>query len=194
MIRLALMRHGRTRWNLDGRIQGRTDIPLEPDALRALRDLSLPVEWREAALVSSPLSRAIATAEAVTGRTPKIVPALTEMDWGEWEGQKGADLLADDTSDFSDLSEWGWSFRPPDGEAPDDVRARLQPWLGGLRRDTVAVTHIGVMRVCLAMATGWSFFGEPPFRIKRNRLYILEVDGQNLNFIADQPRLIEDCK
>jgi len=46
MIRLAVIRHGRTEWNRDGKIQGHRDIPLEPDAVKELADYRLPILGR----------------------------------------------------------------------------------------------------------------------------------------------------
>ncbi|MFN3642441.1 MAG: histidine phosphatase family protein [Gemmobacter sp.] len=171
MIRLALLRHGATAWNRAGRIQGRSDIPLDPEARTALAALRLPEGWAAADLVASPLARAAETARLVAGRPPRIDPALTEMHWGAWEGAQGAVLRADRASGYRDIEYWGWDFRPPGGESPADLRARLVPFLAGLSRDTVAVTHIGVMRVILALAHAWDFDGPAPFRIKRGRLF-----------------------
>ncbi len=190
-VRLALLRHGHTAWNRAGRIQGRTDIPLDPDAEALLSKLRLPSPWDRAALWSSPLSRAMRTASLVTSRaaTPQI--ALTEMDWGDWEGAKGADLRSDSTSGFRDIETWGWSYRPPGGESPDNLRARLLPWANSLSEDAVAVCHIGVMRVLLAHATGWDFCGPAPFQIKRNRLYVIAMNQDGWQMESDVPRLLE---
>lgn len=178
MIRLALLRHGHTSWNRAGRIQGRTDIPLDEDARQALSRLRLPGGWEGADVVSSPLARAVETGRLITGTAPRTREALMEMDWGAWEGAHGAALAADPASGFKHIEAWGWSFRPPDGESPADLRARLLPWVATLRRDTVAVCHIGIMRVLLAHATGWAFDGPAPFQIKRNRLFVLHIDGE----------------
>ncbi|WP_093922250.1 histidine phosphatase family protein [Sulfitobacter brevis] len=177
MIHLALMRHGHTAWNRDHKIQGRTDIPLDAEARSQLATLCLPPPWDRAALWSSPLSRAVETAHLVAGRAPHITPALMEMNWGRWEGQHGTALKADPASGFRDIEDWGWGFTPPQGECPADLRARLVPWAEGLTEDSVAICHIGVMRVLLAHAMGWNFDGPAPFRIKRNRLYVLRVDA-----------------
>lgn len=190
MTRLALIRHGHTEWNRQGQIQGRTDIPLEPVAAADLGKLVLPPEWLAADLVSSPLMRAVQTAELI-GRPPRTIKALTEMDWGDWEGKKGIELKADPNSGFRDLEFWGWDYRPPNGESPADIRARLQGWLHGLTGDTVAVCHIGIMRVLLAMATGWNFSGPAPFRIKRNRLFVIHLDGDKMRHDPDPIRLLE---
>lgn len=190
MIRLALLRHGHTAWNRAGRIQGRTDIPLDADARAHLASLSLPARWQQADLVASPLSRAMDTAHLVTGRAARAEPALMEMHWGDWEGLEGARLKADPSSGFRDIEDWGWDHTPPNGEAPRDLRARLRPWAAGLTRDTVAVCHIGVMRVLMALATGWDFDGPAPFAIKRDRLFVIEMDATRWSADAIPERLV----
>lgn len=180
MIRFAMLRHGHTEWNRAGRIQGRTDIPLDDQARADLAGFTLPEGWREADLYASPLIRARETARIVAGREATVVDPLIEMDWGVWEGLKGADLRADPASGFRDIEHWGWDYRPPGGESPADVWARLKPWLLGLSNDSVAVCHIGTMRIVLARAFGWGFDGPAPFRIKRNRLFVVEIEGETL--------------
>ncbi len=178
MIRLALLRHGHTSWNRAGQIQGRTDIPLDAEARAHLAALRLPNGWDDANIVASPLSRAMETAQIVTQRTATATPALMEMDWGQWEGAHGTKLKADPTSGFCDIEQWGWDFRPPGGESPSDLRARLRPWADGLTQNTVAICHIGVMRVLMAIATGWDFDGPSPFQIKRDRLFIIHINAK----------------
>ncbi len=175
MIRLALLRHGHTDWNRAGRIQGRTDVPLDAEARAQLATLCLPPPWNVADLWSSPLVRAVETARIVAGQAPQTDAALMEMNWGDWEGKHGADLRADSTSGFRDIEHWGWEFTPPGGESPAALRARLTLWAEALTADSLAVCHIGVMRVLMARAMGWDFAGPPPFRIKRNRLYVIEI-------------------
>ena len=176
MTRLALLRHGHTEWNRAGRIQGRSDIPLDDQARQDLSELCLPAPWDKATLWSSPLHRAAETARLVAGGAPRSDDALIEMDWGEWEGQRGLDLLEIPGSGFRHIENWGWDYRPPGGESPADLRDRLQGWLATLSGDNVAVCHIGIMRVILAMAYGWDFAGPAPFKIKRNRLFVVELD------------------
>ncbi len=175
MTRLALLRHGHTDWNRAGRIQGRSDIPLDAEARTDLSQLRLPAPWDMATLWSSPLSRASETAALVSGRAPTIAPELIEMNWGAWEGQSGEALIATPGSGYRHIEDWTWDFRPPSGESPRDVDTRLQPWRARLSGDNVAVCHIGIMRVLLARAHGWEFDGPAPFKIKRNRLYILHL-------------------
>jgi probable phosphoglycerate mutase len=175
MTRLALLRHGHTHWNRAGRIQGRSDIPLDEDARAELAVARLPEPWEDATLWSSPLKRASETARLVARREPQTSDALTEMNWGDWEGLCGIDLIADPNSGYRHIEDWGWEYRPPNGETPAEVWARLEPWMKSLSGDTVAVCHIGIMRVILARAWGWDFDGLAPFKIKRNRLYIIDM-------------------
>jgi len=191
MIHLGLIRHGHTSWNRAGRIQGRTDIPLDDDARAQLARLRLPEPWDSAALVSSPLSRAVETAELISGRTPVTRPELIEMDWGKWEGQKGVELLANPENGYRHIENWGWDYRPPGGESPADLRTRLASWVASITTDTVAVCHIGIMRVLMAQACGWDFDGPSPFQIKRNRLYVLSVSPEGLSVDGEPVRLEE---
>lgn len=175
MTRLALLRHGHTEWNRAGRIQGRSDIPLDADARAELAGYYLPPPWDSASIWSSPLSRAAETAQLVSGKTPQTSDALTEMNWGEWEGQHGAELIEIPDSGYRHIEDWGWDYRPPGGESPAELWARIVPWLTGLSGDNLAVCHIGIMRVILAKAWSWDFAGPAPFKIKRNRLYVIDL-------------------
>lgn len=113
------------------------------------------------------------------------------MDWGRWEGQRGVDLIADPQSGYHHIEHWSWDFQPPGGETPRAVLARIAPWLDAMRGETVVVTHIGVMRVILARATGWDFLGVPPFHVKRDRLYVVEVEDDGRMVAHEKPvRLI----
>lgn len=190
MIRLALLRHGHTEWNRAGRIQGRTDIPLDAEAKRDLSKLMLPTAWQEATLFSSPLSRAADTARIVAGKEPHKDPALIEMNWGAWEGKFGKEMRADPDSGYRDIETWGWNYTPPDGEPPLALLNRLEPWVAQLQGDSIAVCHIGVMRVLLARATGWQFDGPAPFQIKRNRLYIIEITDKDWHLQNEPVRLV----
>ena len=191
MTRLALLRHGHTEWNRAGQIQGRSDIPLDADARTVLSEFAPPTPWDQATLWSSPLMRAVETAELVFDRAPATDPALTEMDWGDWEGLKGVDLKADPASGFRDIEHWGWDYRPPAGESPRDVADRLNVWIGTLSGDNVAVCHIGIMRVLLAQATGWDFDGPAPFAVKRNRLFVLHLGADGALTFDGIERLVQ---
>lgn len=190
MTKLALIRHGHTAWNRAGRIQGRTDIALDDTARAELSGYKLPTDWDAVNVVSSPLLRARDTAELISDTQPDIIEALIEMNWGDWEGMTGIDLKTDPNSGFRDIEYWGWDYRPPNGESPRDVWNRIEPWVENLTTDTIAVCHIGIMRMILAKASGWNFDGPAPFKIKRNRLYIVDL-SQGMSLSDTDPIRLE---
>lgn len=182
-LTIGLMRHFQTDWNAAHLLQGRTDRPLTDAARTRLSELAIPEPWASARLIATPLSRASETARILSGRTPDIEPALTELSWGDWEGRSGADLLEDPTSSYDHVETWGWGKAPPGGESPGDAWARIGPALkeiGSSGRSSLLVVHRGVMRVIMAKAWGWNFDSPEPFRIKRERIYPIHLDATGL--------------
>jgi probable phosphoglycerate mutase len=172
------MRHFPTDWNRAGRLQGRLDRPLTGEARAALSRFAVPAPWDRARVIASPLSRALDTARALWPEV-ETDPRLLEVDWGGWEGLRPADLLADPGSGFVPMERWGWTRRPPGGESPADVWARVAPLLVEIAAaafPTVFVAHRGLIRVILARAHGWDFDRPEPFAIKRARLSPVRLD------------------
>ena len=170
MTPVLLVRHGTTTWNERGRIQGRADPGLSAHGSAQVASWRLPAAWADARLLSSPLSRALETAAILTGRTPAIDPRLAEMDWGRFQGRRLADVRAKAPDAMAANESRGLDFRPPGGESPREVCARLGTLLVELATDprpVVAVCHKGVIRAALVLATGWDMQSRPPVRLTR---------------------------
>jgi probable phosphoglycerate mutase len=170
MTPVLLVRHGPTAWNESGRIQGRADIGLSPRGRDMVAGWRLPAAWTAARVLSSPLCRARETAEILTGRTPAIDPRLVEMDWGRLQGRRLAEVRAVAPETMAVNEARGLDFRPPGGESPREVCARLRSLLADLAADprpVVAVCHKGVIRAALVLATGWDMQSKPPVRLSR---------------------------
>jgi broad specificity phosphatase PhoE len=180
MTLLAVIRHGATAWNDARRMQGRQDVPLTKAARDFFAAREAPPELDGFAWTSSPLERARETAQLLAPDAPlAIEPALIEMGWGDWEGATLAALRARHGDRFADVEDRGLDFQPPGGESPRMVQARLQPWLtrlGAAGRPTVAVTHKGVIRALLGLATGWDFLGKPPARLDWTAAHLFAID------------------
>lgn len=175
MTPLLLIRHGPTAWSESGRIQGRADLGLSPAGRAAVTAWRLPPAWAGARWLTSPLRRARETAALLT-EAALVEPRLIEMDWGAWEGRRGADLRAAAPAALAQSEALGLDLRPPGGESPRDVCARLQALAAELARDpspVVAVCHKGVMRAALALATGWDMRAKPPLRLGRDQALAL---------------------
>jgi probable phosphoglycerate mutase len=169
---VLLIRHGPTAWNDNDRIQGRADLELSSRGRAEVARWRLPAAWAEARVLSSPLRRARDTAALLTGRTPIIDDRLIEMDWGDWQGRRLAELRARAPALMGANEARGLDFRPPGGESPREVCARLQALLAELAADpqpVVAVCHKGVIRAALVLATGWDMRSKPPLRLARDR-------------------------
>jgi len=164
MIRLAVLRHGATDWNAAKRLQGRADIPLSDGGRAALAARRIPLAYRDRPWFTSPLLRTRQTSEAL-GLQAAVAGPLIEMDWGIYEGSTLAELQARYGSAFAENEARGLDLQPPDGESPRQVQQRLLPWLQGLRSDTGAITHKGVIRAMLSLALDWPMLGKPPVRL-----------------------------
>ena len=179
----ALLRHGETIWTRDKRVQGRTDVPLSESGYRALSACRLPPPWAAVQQVlTSPLARCRQTATALGLTKAAVEPRLVEMDWGQWEGRRLADLRAELGSQMADNEARGFDFQPAGGESPRMVLARIRPWLrqqATAGSATVAISHRGVIRVIFALATGWDMLGRPPAKLDWSALHAfsLAADG-----------------
>jgi broad specificity phosphatase PhoE len=162
---LYYVRHGLTDWNVEGRLQGRQDTPLnatgKEEARRCgeiLRDL-FARDGRAATdcgYVSSPLVRARATMNilrATLGLAPDgyvLDARLAEIAFGEWEGLTYQNILARDRDIVEAREHDKWLFRPPGGETYEEVAQRVGAWYATLDRDTVVTAHGGTARALIA--------------------------------------------
>lgn len=178
-MHILLVRHGETAWNREGRYQGRTDVPLSPDGEAQVRRLGVRLAHvRITRAVSSPLSRAKTTAEAIlVGRnvTLELDDGLLEISHGAWEGKLSADVEAAHAEMLGT-----WRQRPdrdvpagPGAETLGQVENRAWPVLERCTRglgenDTLLLAaHDAVNRVLLCRVLGlpltriWAFRQSP---------------------------------
>jgi broad specificity phosphatase PhoE len=146
------LRHGATDWNRQGRFQGLTDNPLNEDGVahaRAAAERLRHVPFDH--VVSSPLVRAVATAEIIAasrGKSVAIDSGIIECDFGSLEGERIAEVMkTHDLKTVEDLV----SILPPDGEAWPAIAPRalrcVGNWLGRHERATILfVCHDAVMQ------------------------------------------------
>jgi broad specificity phosphatase PhoE len=155
----VLLRHGQTIWNAEHRFQGQTDIPLdETGTAQAERASRLLAALRPDAIMSSDLSRAVATAQPLAKLTGLVVALdkdLRERSGGLWEG-----LTDDEIRDRYPRERETWN--PPEGEAAEAVADRVLAALqrtansippGGL---AVVVSHGAALRFGMERLLGIS--------------------------------------
>ena len=178
-IPLAVVRHGPTDWNEQRRIQGRADRPLSPAGRAAVSGWTLPPEMAAFDWYVSPLARARETA-ALLGLEPVVEHALIEMDWGAWDGAKGAELRARYGDEFDRRIARGLDMNPHGGETPRELRTRVEGWLETVRRagrPAGAVCHQGVIRALLSLATGWNMIAKPPVELEWAAVQVFGLAG-----------------
>ena len=161
--RIIAIRHGETTWNVDGRLQGHLDIPLNDIGLwqagQAAQALS---EEDIAAIYSSDLQRAYVTAQAVAKVTGKPLHAdagLRERCFGEFQGKTFKDIEATHPE-----AAQKWRQRDPSfalgstGESLITLRDRIASTVDKIAsqhegEQIVIVAHGGVLDVLYRLAT-----------------------------------------
>ncbi|WP_164233745.1 histidine phosphatase family protein [Microbacterium hydrocarbonoxydans] len=160
MTLLTLVRHGQTDWNLDKRIQGTTDIPLnETGRADARAAAALLADGTHHAIYASPLLRARETAEIIASDlgldAPQLVPDVREREFGDGEGM----LVTEYIATYGD-----WFSPVPRAETMEQVADRALRALERIARDArrrsapraesvVVVTHGGVIRSLINRAS-----------------------------------------
>ena len=154
---LYLLRHGQTAANRSGLLQGHVDFDLTELGKRQAKAAADALRDRDVhRLVSSPLRRAVQTAEivaAILGLAVEIEPRLIEMDYGLW-----------DERPLTDISEAVWSqwridpdFAPPGGESLRSVSQRTVAFAtetAASERSTIAVSHVSPIKAAVAWSLG----------------------------------------
>ena len=161
MAKIYLLRHGQTAWNKELFFRGQRDIPLDNHGLAQADCASRALEGvRLAKIYSSPLSRAMQTAEpAASGKGLAVtrVPEFLDIDYGQWSGksQKQIEKL------YPELNrQWLESpqqVRFPEGEDLAAVRERAFPQLEVLTKAAddgaiLVVSHRVVLKVLICAA------------------------------------------
>jgi broad specificity phosphatase PhoE len=154
---IGLLRHGQTDWNIDFRLQGITDIPLNATGIAQARDAAAAINFVDWDLVlTSPLSRAKDTAgilSAIQGFPEAIVEQLLlERSFGEAEGL----LYEEWKARYSDTN------AVPGGESLADLEQRAIKLLETLLekhqgKRVIAVSHGALIRKLLTIVSAGEF-------------------------------------
>lgn len=152
-MKLYLIRHGQTDWNVEGRIQGSQDIPLNATGRAQALLLARGMEKRPVtAIYSSPQLRALDTARAIaTVWKAPIHPLaqLAEISYGDWEGRTSRDILDTDRQLYEAWWKHPASVAPPGGETLNQVDQRCREAWDIIRQemdgDAAVVAHGGTL-------------------------------------------------
>ena len=188
-MNVAFLRHGPTEWNALGRMQGRFDAPLSVAGRREIAAWMIPAAVAHGAQwISSPLSRAVETALQLSGTPPALAPALTEMDWGAWEGYTHDELRERFGDEFTRNAARAICYTTQRGRRDRHIVVSVARWLESVAKSTqplVCVTHNGVLGALVALATGWDMIGKSPIRLRPATLHRFTVAPGPMLVVAE---------
>ncbi len=183
--RLIFVRHGETELNRTGNLRGLADVPLNESGRAQAHAVARRLAGVElAAIYSSPLARAMQTAEAIVARRSlAVIPdaRLRDIDYGAWESRTPDDIERNRPGSFHRWRTDPESVLIPRGERLSAVRGRLHALIRDIVArhpgDTVVVVgHDVIGRVLLAQ-----FLGMPLrrlWRIAQDNGAVDVVDGR----------------
>jgi broad specificity phosphatase PhoE len=185
---LILVRHGESTGNADGLLLGRMDAPLTERGLAQAGTLG-PSVVGATRLISSPLSRARDTAEALgTGLPVEIDDRWVEVDYGEFDGRPLGSVPAEVWRRWRSDPD----YRPPGGETLTEAGARVRSACEELfavdgegargSGPVVVVSHVSPIKAATCWALGLGDGGAW-------RLYLATASMTRLAWGADGPVL-----
>jgi broad specificity phosphatase PhoE len=134
------VRHGQTEWNLVERFRGRADLSLDETGRRQAEAAASSLKNQQvAAIYSSPLRRALQTAEAIAKQLKLLVQpleGLIDLDLGSFQGLSAEEAREKDSKLLTMWLEQPHLVQFPQGESLDIVRQRV---LGAV--DELAAKH-----------------------------------------------------
>jgi len=164
VTRIILIRHGQTIWNKVERIRGQVNIPLDETGQAQAQATAARVllEWRPVAVYSSPLLRAVQTAQPIAdglGQEVRTLVGFNDMNFGQWQGLSPEEV----TQRWPEQAQ-AWLKAPhtvtfPAGESLDGVRQRSMATLMQLverhpGQEVALVGHTVINRVVLCAVLG----------------------------------------
>lgn len=133
MVEIILARHGETAWNTGEIFRGRADVELNETGVKQAEFLGNYLSGEKINLIySSPLKRAVKTAEAIArphSLDVHIIRNLIDIDYGEWQGLSLSEVRERYPDIYQDWLDTPEQVRIPGGESLEDVRNRAMPFV-----------------------------------------------------------------
>jgi broad specificity phosphatase PhoE len=162
MAKLILARHGETVWNVEKIFRGRADVDLDEVGIEQAELLGNSLRnWKLEAIYSSPLKRALDTANIVA-RYQKVgvhtAEGLTDFNYGDWQSLPEQEVKRLYPTLLNEWHNNPHKVRMPDGESLEDVRGRATEVVTGIlskhEGSVVLVSHRVVLKVLVCYLLG----------------------------------------
>ncbi|MDF2521530.1 MAG: Phosphoglycerate mutase [Clostridia bacterium] len=193
MLRLYIVRHGQTEFNVEGRLQGRMDSPLTEKGLRDaealgkyLSDISFDM------VLASPSKRAQRTAEIIcSGKdiSIQVEPDMREINLGSWEGRTKEEVLRAYPQEGEIFYNKPHLYKPLEGDNYYDVQERAAAAVKRLADECqegniLIVTHTVVVRAIVAYFMGYPMEKLWEQIIEGTSITLLEADHGEIKVAA----------
>ena len=192
-MKIIFVRHGQTSWNLQGKIQGQMDIPLDYLGTTQTKLLSCRLEEEKVDIIfSSPLSRALNTAIPVSNfhKTGVICTSLlSERNFGILEGFKPKQVDRDSKKQIILEKTINPSYRPKKGESLNDLQLRILDFFSFLNcmsnsLSILCVTHGGVLDLIYRKAMNKPINSARTWVIPNTAINIFNYSNNQLSLIS----------
>ena len=187
MIKIYVARHGETTWNVEGRIQGRSDPEITPKGyaqslalLEQLKDRSI------SAIYASTLQRSVLTAEPIAKYLSLPIQKQTELDeisFGILEGKQLSNMDEEVRVEWERFKENRLAYHIPGAENYTDVAIRLRPLMERILQihkdqEILIVAHRGANRMLIGMLLEYPL--EKCLKIEQTNecLYLIQRNGE----------------
>jgi len=162
MAELILARHGETAWNVEKVFRGRADVDLDRVGLKQAELLGKYLSnWELEAIYSSPLRRALDTANMVARYQKvavRVAEGLTDFDYGEWQSVPEQEVKKLYPALLNEWHSNPHKVRTPGGESLEDVRRRVVELINDIlprhRGNVLLVSHRVVIKVLICYLLG----------------------------------------
>lgn len=159
-LRLLIVRHGLTDWNMEERMQGRSDVTLNKEGIAQCKKLARHLSKEKIDLIfTSEMSRARDTAELIARKKIKVIvdPNFNEIDYGIFDGKSLKEIESHPLLSklWRQRKKDRYKFRIPLGESYADVQTRI---MSSLRRiielyddHTILIVTHGIVKRLIVM-------------------------------------------
>ena len=189
MIQLPMfiMRHGKTLWNMEGKLQGRLNSPLLSDSLIIAKKIAtfLCVNYKIEKVYCSPLLRCVETAHVVSRILETSFTEcnlLMECNMGLCEGMSWLTVSNQFPDFFNKREEDKWRTAWPEGESYLDVFVRANTFLSEAPSDKciLVIGHEMINKCLVGSLLGWTQDQIMKVKQSNQELFIIQHDNMNL--------------
>lgn len=189
---IYLIRHGQTNWNVEGKLQGKTDIPLNENGKKQAKNISDNIaKLNITRIISSDLSRAKETAEIINEKIQGKMftdKRLREVDYGELEG-KFVKSFSEETWDIFNSSP-----EKLKGESRENVYRRIKSLFNEIKdeeENILVVTHGGALRMMMYYANNKDSFNKEEYEKNYKNMKINNTEIFELGKLKNTEKDIE---